>query len=276
VVTSWVMEPPVTPKLAPATRGETRRERSRWKLAASSVALAAVAGSVFALPAWLAACLLAAVLVLELALRDRSGAVVAGVFLVTLGVAALPVVGIWPAPGAVALLALAALAWFAPSWRAERRWLVRGRIDRPVIGLVIGSVVIASTALFVWYVTLHSDVSDIRRAMLPPYPAWMLILGGVAFSMVNAAVEEALFRGLLLDVLDRALGTGVSALLVQAGAFGLLHIHGFPRGLVGVALAAVYGLMMGILRRRSGGMLAPWIGHVATDVAIVSILVLLP
>jgi len=33
--------------------------------------------------------------------------------------------------------------------------------------------------------------------------------------------------------------------------------------------------MLGVLRRRSAGLLAPWLGHVAVDVAIVSILALL-
>jgi hypothetical protein len=142
--------------------------------------------------------------------------------------------------------------------------------------LVVASVLVSGAALVVWYLALRPDVSDIRVQMLPPYPAWALILGGVGFSMVNAAVEEGLCRGLLLDALDHSVGNGAAALLLQAAAFGLLHVHGFPRGAVGVVLAAIYGVMMGMLRRQAGGMLAPWLGHVATDVTIVSILVLLP
>ncbi len=37
-------------------------------------------------------------------------------------------------------------------------------------------------------------------------------------------------------------------------------------------LATIYGLMLGLVRRRSGGMLAPWSAHVGTDVALGSIL----
>jgi hypothetical protein len=40
---------------------------------------------------------------------------------------------------------------------------------------------------------------------------------------------------------------------------------------VGVGLATIYGLMMGVVRRRSGGLLAPWIAHVLTDVVIAGI-----
>jgi uncharacterized protein len=249
---------------------------SRPVSALLSVALTTGVGALLLLPSWGEASLLAAIFVVAVLLRERSAALVAAVFLAVLGAASIPVVGTWPAPGAVALVVLGGAAWAIPSWRSEWAWLRRGRLDAGVLGLVAASVVIASVALLLWYVTLHPDVSDIRQSMLPPWPAWLLILGGVAFSMVNAAVEEALYRGLLLDVLDRALGRGLFAVLLQAAAFGMLHIHGFPRGLVGIGLAAVYGLMMGLLRRRSDGMLAPWLGHVATDVAIVSILVLLP
>lgn len=34
----------------------------------------------------------------------------------------------------------------------------------------------------------------------------------------------------------------------------------------------VYGLMLGAIRRRSMGMLAPWLAHVAADIVIFAIL----
>jgi len=101
------------------------------------------------------------------------------------------------------------------------------------------------------------------------------VLLAVVFSMINAAVEETIYRGVLLHALDAALGAGWAAVGVQAAPFGLMHLHGFPRGWIDVGLATIYGLMMGILRRRARGMLAPWVGHVAVDTSIVAILVLL-
>jgi hypothetical protein len=50
-----------------------------------------------------------------------------------------------------------------------------------------------------------------------------------------------------------------------------MHLHGFPRGWSGVALASVYGLMMGALRQRARGLLAPWVAHLFADLAIVVI-----
>ena len=62
--------------------------------------------------------------------------------------------------------------------------------------------------------------------------------------------------------------SGRTAVLVQAAAFGLLHLSGFPGGAVGVGLAAVYGVMLGVLRRRAGGLLAPYVAHVAADLTV--------
>jgi hypothetical protein len=104
----------------------------------------------------------------------------------------------------------------------------------------------------------------------------LLAPGAVLFAMLNAAIEEAAYRGILLSALDATLGAGAVSVLVQAIAFGALHLYGgFPRGIVGVFLAFVYGLMLGALRRKAGGLLAPWIAHVLTDIVIFSIVIAL-
>jgi membrane protease YdiL (CAAX protease family) len=48
-----------------------------------------------------------------------------------------------------------------------------------------------------------------------------------------------------------------------------------PRGMVGVGLTFVYGLVPGELRRRAGGLIAPFITHVLTDLVIVAIVLAL-
>ena len=94
----------------------------------------------------------------------------------------------------------------------------------------------------------------------------------VLFAMMNAALEEFMYRGIAMGALEAGLGAGTLPVFLQALVFGIVHIGGFPRGAVGIALAIIYGLMMGALRRRSSGLLAPWIAHVGADVAIGSIL----
>ncbi len=110
---------------------------------------------------------------------------------------------------------------------------------------------------------------------MPAVPLALLIAGGLVFSMVNAAVEEGAYRGVFLHALDNSLGPGFAPLLLQALAFGAIHIRGFPRGWLGVGLAFIYGLLMGVIRRRAGGMFAPWIAHVFTDIVIAGIVVFL-
>jgi len=104
-------------------------------------------------------------------------------------------------------------------------------------------------------------------------PLWFLPLAGVAFALLNSAVEEAIFRGIFLQALDSAVGAGTISLVIQAAFFGWLHYSkiGFPKGLAGVAMASVYGLLLGYLRYRSQGMLAPWLAHVGTDIAVFTI-----
>jgi hypothetical protein len=102
---------------------------------------------------------------------------------------------------------------------------------------------------------------------------WLVPLAGVAFALVNAAIEEAIFRGIFLQALDSAVGAGIIPLTVQALIFGWVHYSevGCPKGLIGVSMAAVYGLLLGVLRYRAGGMLAPWLAHVGTDITVFAI-----
>jgi membrane protease YdiL (CAAX protease family) len=131
-------------------------------------------------------------------------------------------------------------------------------------------------ALLVWFAITRPDLSDLIRTFVPNQPLWLLVPGAILFSMLNAAIEEAAFRGILLAALDATLGPGVRAVILQAFPFGAIHLYvGFPRGAVGVALAFAYGIALGALRRTSGGLLAPWIAHVLTDIVIFSMVIAL-
>ena len=57
-------------------------------------------------------------------------------------------------------------------------------------------------------------------------------------------------------------------MLAQAVGFGLLHLHGYAHGIIGAALAAGYGLLLGLLRLRTGGLMACWIRRMAADAVI--------
>jgi membrane protease YdiL (CAAX protease family) len=163
----------------------------------------------------------------------------------------------------------------APRMRSAANWLRRGAIDRVVVGVAGGFVLLAGAALLIWYQLFRPDLSDLFAQFVPDLPLGLLLLGGVAFAMWNAFIEEVAYRGVLMEALEWGLGSRWVALIGQAVAFGTLHINGFPRGAVGVLMATIYGLMMGVVRMRSRGMFAPWVAHVVTDVIIIAILLLL-
>lgn len=153
-------------------------------------------------------------------------------------------------------------------------WLRRGRLGSDILRLVLMVIVISSVALIIWYVSVRPDLSRNLRNM-PQMPVWMFPFAGLAFALGNAALEEAIFRGIIMDALDSAFGPGRIAVALQAVPFAILHyVAGFPRGGWGLLMTFVYGLMLGMIRRRAGGMLAPWLAHVAADSTIFAILAL--
>jgi len=176
----------------------------------------------------------------------------------------------WPLPLLVALGAWVLLVRRAPEGLALARWFPRGRPDRVTWALTGAFVLVASVALVTWFRLVRPDVSDLSQRV-PHWPVMALILLGAAFSLANALAEELVYRGILFGALERAWGAW-PALALQALAFGLAHFHGFPRGWLGVALATVYGLMTGILRWRSRGLVAPLVAHFVADATIFVIL----
>ena len=142
--------------------------------------------------------------------------------------------------------------------------------------LAVYAVVISAVALLSWYVVARPDLADLVRTFVPNWSLWLLVPGALLLSIVNAATEEAAYRGVVLEALDTALGPGPLAVFLQALAFGALHFRGgFPRGTVGVGLVFVYGVALGALRRKTNGLLAPWIVHVLTDLVIFAIVLAL-
>ena len=85
-----------------------------------------------------------------------------------------------------------------------------------------------------------------------------------------------MYRGVLQGALDTARLTAPAVLILQAVAFAALHFRaGFPRGIGGLGVTFVYGVLLGELRRCAGGLAAPFITHVLTDAVIVSIVLAL-
>jgi hypothetical protein len=115
---------------------------------------------------------------------------------------------------------------------------------------------------------------DVREltTRLPARVLGSVVLAGMLFALVNAILEEMLFRGVLYDGVEWQCGWK-AAVMITAGIFGLFHVHGYPPGPLGAAMAAIYGLVLGWLRHRTQGLLLPILAHIFADATIFGILV---
>jgi membrane protease YdiL (CAAX protease family) len=223
--------------------------------AADSVARVAAAGTLF-----LAATLCRSVYAIHLTLF---------ILLLFALVAVFPA---WPLNLLAPLVAYGAVTAAVPSLRQTLSWLRRGRIDSQAIVLIAVTAVVSALFLVGW-VTIEKPDLVHHLALIPAMPVWAYPLAGLGFALLNAAMEEAVFRGIVMESLDSALGAGYASVVIQAVAFAALHYPaGFPNGASGFVMVLVYGIMLGVIRRRSNGMLAPFVAHVAADITIYSVL----
>jgi membrane protease YdiL (CAAX protease family) len=157
--------------------------------------------------------------------------------------------------------------------RGSVGWVRSGKFDATTWTFIAVTIVIPIIALMLWVHFLSPDLGRYSN-MVPQFPFWLIALYGVVNAMFNAALEETIWRGVMLEALDSALGPGVWALVIQAVAFGMAHYRsGFPNGIIGAAMASVFGIMLGIIRRKSKGILACWLTHAFVDAAIFTMIV---
>jgi membrane protease YdiL (CAAX protease family) len=184
------------------------------------------------------------------------------------GVHRLPKVGgLWPLPLVIILAVYGLIVRWWPWLRASSGWLRRGRVDRTSWTLIAAFVGASAISLVLWRFWTDADLTSFR-SFVPNVPIWVIPIGIIAFASLNAAFEEIVWRGVLMYSLEAAIGPGRVAWILQGIGFGIWHYEGFPSGWVGVGLATIFALMMGALRMRGRGMLAPWIAHVFADVTI--------
>ncbi|OGR04440.1 MAG: hypothetical protein A2284_09365 [Deltaproteobacteria bacterium RIFOXYA12_FULL_61_11] len=180
----------------------------------------------------------------------------------------------WPLTFVLPLAGYLALYGVWPRSRPSTRWLMRGRLTKATLGWMVPTIVLSSCALLGWVVLLRPDLSDLVH-MIPPGGLLVLLAAGLTFSVFNAIWEEFILKGILWAGLESVLSRTWVVNIVQAILFGVIHYGGFPRGLTGAAMAALYGFAIGLIRSRSGGMLAPVVTHFFADATIFVILYLL-
>jgi len=173
---------------------------------------------------------------------------------------------VWPLYLLVPLAGYALTVCCVAPLRRSVNWLRLGRNGWDVAGATVVIIVLASTALLLWYVLYKPELSRMTD-VLRTFPYASLILVGVVFSIFNALLEEILFRGILYEAIHAEYGLWM-AIVLQGVIFGIVHAQGFPNGVIGVVMASLYGVMLGWLRHFSGGMLWPFIAHIFADATI--------
>jgi membrane protease YdiL (CAAX protease family) len=172
----------------------------------------------------------------------------------------------WQLAMGIALLAAFVLSRFS----APLDSVVPRRGTLPLLA-TFACAAVTPLALVGWVWLLAPDLSHITDA-IPRAPMAVLIAFGVAFAWINAVLEEWMWRGVIQERLLRVFSLPL-AVVLQALSFGSVHAHGFPSGVVGVALASIWAVMLGLLRVHSAGLLAPTLAHVVADATIAAIVI---
>ena len=216
-----------------------------------------------------------AVLLLSAAIWMRSLAAVhvsLFCFLFTCFAAFLPILRFWPWPLLAPLVVFHLVVLSVPRLRKSCLWLKPGRITESVLILMLVVATGSVLALIGWYEAMEPDLS-IHLRRFPDIPPHLIPLAGIGFALLNAVMEEFTFRGIFMHGLDCAFDNEALSIVLQGLSFGLFHyVGGFPNAGIGTLMAFIFGILLGWIRNRSNGLMAPVVTHVIADSAIFWIL----
>jgi membrane protease YdiL (CAAX protease family) len=177
---------------------------------------------------------------------------------------------LWQVVMLLVLSAFWAIARMRPGLAATPDAYRKGSVP---FGATLAIGMITPGALLLWWRLALPNLGDVVSTYVPAVSWPLLVVGGLGFALLNATLEELLFRGLLQDRLGALWGPGARAVVVQAVVFGICHAHGVPRGGWGVLMAGTWALMLGALRQKTGGLLAPVLAHIVADASIAGIVI---
>ncbi len=129
------------------------------------------------------------------------------------------------------------------------------------LGVFIG--LVASAVLVIY---LGAQGLIVPAGVLPH--GVVLAVGIPAFAVANAAIEELLWRFVLMDFMVVFECGWFVGTVVSSTSFAIAHYFGIPSGPLGVALAFCFGIVLSICRRMRHGLRAGFVGHVVVDVAV--------
>lgn len=179
----------------------------------------------------------------------------------------------WPFSLLAPLIIYHLIVFLIPPLRRSYTWLKAGHIDKILIVIMLTTIGVSTLALIVWHRFTKPDLS-LYLGQIRNMPLMLIPFAGLGFALLNSVMEEFAFRGIIMSGIDSAFNVPAVSLISQAGIFGVMHyIAGFPNGIVGILMTFVYGILLGVIRNMSKGMMAPVVTHFFADLTIFVILV---
>jgi membrane protease YdiL (CAAX protease family) len=132
---------------------------------------------------------------------------------------------------------------------------VRGRLRRPILtplatGLVTGGIFVVGALIVREIPPLRESVNDVLA-----HARYGQILAIFAVTLLNGVAEELFFRGALFAAIGRKHAVPISTVVYAAATIVTLNA-------MLVFAALLLGLVLGLQRRATGGVLAPILTHV--------------
>ena len=141
----------------------------------------------------------------------------------------------------------------------------RGQLRRPiatpvVTGLVLGAVFVAGSLVVREVPPLREMVNDVLA-----HARYGAVVPIVAVTLLNGVAEEVFFRGALFAAIGRR-----HAVLISTAIYAAATVA--TGNLMLVLAAFLLGLVLGLQRRASGGILAPILTHITWSTTMVLVL----
>jgi hypothetical protein len=129
--------------------------------------------------------------------------------------------------------------------------------------------IISAIALIIWGLWSNNiGLGKVTIEIYKSYNVLIIFLIGPTVVIFNAVAEEIIFRGIIQTELNNIFNKYLSNIF-QASLFASAHVGGgFPNGKIGYAMTFTYAILLGCMRNRTKGLLAPIITHIVADSTI--------
>jgi len=179
----------------------------------------------------------------------------------------------WPLYLLIPLGAYILLAVLIPRLRHTAPRIEIGRMDAGAL-FVAGLYALACSALFIGVCeAYHVNFIGFAR-QVPRWNPTLIVVVCFCGSLINSCLEELIWRGVVYGAFAAQFGVTV-AILLQAVGFSFEHMFFIPVEWLGMCMAFIFGIVLGWLRYRSGGIGTAILAHWVMDLTLMGMVLAL-